>query len=243
MASGEMAMEMQPGAAEMHVKIVSPADGSIVTANQVTLQVQTTGYTDSCDGAGKKDEQGFGHYHIELDKALVNMFCTPTATISMQNVKAGKHTFAVLAAQNDHNEVVANATSISFDYEPGAPVADLTPATLSSAKSIKILSPAPGTTLKGGFDITVQISNFNPSCDLLGKPDVSGYGHWHLNVDSDTGAMMGMATMMGMSCVSTAHFTTAGLTPGKHTLIALLTDNNHAPFNPDVAARIDITVA
>jgi hypothetical protein len=32
------------------------------------------------------------------------------------------------------------------------------------------------------------------------------------------------------------------MTPGKHTLIALLVDNGHAPFNPDVNAKVDVTV-
>jgi hypothetical protein len=89
----------------------------------------------------------------------------------------------------------------------------------------------------------MQAQNFNLSCDLLGKPGVTGYGHWHLNVDSDTGPMMGMMTMLGMSCDKTFHATTTGLKAGKHTLIALLTDNGHAPFNPDIADKVDVTIA
>jgi len=169
-------------------------------------------------------------------------YCAPQASISMQNVKPGQHTLTVLPAQNDHEEIEANAQSITIDYQPTAPLAAIAAASTSAKPTIKIISPKAGATLSGPFDVTVQISNFNPSCDLLGKPDVAGYGHWHLNVDSDSGPMMGMMTMFGMSCSNTLHSTSAGLSPGKHTLIALLTDNGHAPFNPDIADRVDVTV-
>ena len=242
--SGEHAMMMQPGAENMKVAILSPSDGTMVTGNTVGVQVQTTGFTSTCNGAGTKDVAGVGHYHIELDKSLVNMFCTPAASlISMQNVKPGKHTITVIPAQNDHAEIEANAKSITIDYEPTKPLPGITDASFSGLKSIKILSPAPGTRLKGAFDVTVQVANFNVSCDLFGKPDVAGYGHWHLNLDSDTGPMMGMGTMLAMSCDKTFHATTDGMTPGKHTIIALLTDNGHAPFKPDVNATVDVTVA
>ena len=243
MPSGEEAMMMQPGAENMKVSFLSPADGSMVTGNVVGFQVQATGYTNTCDGAGKKDHQGFGHYHIELDKSLVNMYCTPAAAlVSMQNVKPGKHTFTVIPAQNDHFEITANAQSITLDYEPTSSLPTIADATFSGAKSIKITSPAAGSVLNGAFDVTVQATNFNLSCDLFGKPAVAGYGHWHLNVDSDTGAMMGMGTMLAMSCAQTFHFTTASMTPGKHTLIALLVDNGHVPFNPDVNDKVEVTI-
>ena len=243
-ASGEEAMMMQPGAEKMKVTILSPRDGTVITANTVAIQVQTTGFTNTCSGAGAKPVTGFGHIHIELDKSLVNMFCTPAASlISMQNVKPGKHMFTVIPAQNDHVEITANAQSISIDYEPTNPLPAISDATFSGPKSIKILSPAAGSTLKGDFDVTVQVTNFNVSCDLFGKPDVAGYGHWHLNWDADSGAMMGMGTMVGMVCTKTFHASTTGLAPGQHVLIALLVDNGHAPFNPDVNARIAVTIA
>ena len=171
------------------------------------------------------------------------MYCTPAAAlVSMQNVKAGKHTFTVIPAQNDHVEITANGKSITLDYEPTTSLPTVTDATFGGPKSIKILTPAAGSVLNGAFDVTVQVTNFNLSCDLFGKPDVAGYGHWHLNVDTDTGAMMGMGTMLAMSCSQTFHFTTAGMTPGKHTLIALLVDNGHVPFNPDVNSKVEVTI-
>jgi len=239
---GEMALP--PGAENMKVAITSPATGTKVTDNAVTLGVSTSGYTDTCDLAGKPQvDTTSGHYHVLIDKSLVNMYCTPTAAVSMQNVKPGMHTLTVVPALNDHAEVTPNAQSITVDYEPTSPLPEITDTTSAGAPSIKIVSPANGTTVSGPFDVTVQITNFHASCDLFGKPGVAGYGHWHLNLDSLSGPMMGMAGMMGMSCANVIHLTTTGLKSGEHhTFIAVLVDNSHAPLNPTISDKIDVTI-
>jgi hypothetical protein len=221
----------------------SPADGVRVTGNELAVKVNVAGFTDSCDWAGRPVTQGFGHYHLLLDKSLINMYCTPDAKVSMQNLKPGMHKLEVVPALNDHAEVEANAQTISFDYEPTTPLAALADQTLPGKPSITILSPQPGAALSGPFDITVRIDNFKPSCDLYGRPALAGYGHWHVNMDSTSGPMMGMGTMLGMSCTTTLHSSTVGLKSGdKHTLIALLVDNGHAPLMPEVESKVDVTI-
>ena len=238
------AMAMPPGVENMKVAITSPADGVRVTANQVTLKVATSGYTDTCDLAGKPEINATsGHYHVLLDKSLVDMYCTPTATVSMQNVKPGRHTLTVVPALNDHAEVEPNARSITIDYQPTNPLPALTDKTFPGAPSIKIISPQAGATVSGPFDVRVQISNFNPNCDLMGKPGVAGYGHWHLNLDTSTGPMMGMGSMVAMSCQQVMHASTQGLKPGQtHTLIALLVDDGHAPLTPAVEGKVEVKI-
>jgi hypothetical protein len=238
------AMAMPPGVGNMKVAITAPADGAKVTANQVTLKVATSGYTDTCDLAGKPEINATtGHYHVLLDKSLVNMYCTPTATVSMQNIKPGRHTLTVVPALNDHAEVEPNARSITINYQPTNPLPALTDKTFSGVPSIKIISPQPGATVSGPFDVRVQISNFNANCDLMGKPGVAGYGHWHLNLDTSTGPMMGMGSMVAMSCQQVMHATTQGLKPGQtHTLIALLADDGHAPLHPPVESKVEVKI-
>jgi hypothetical protein len=241
-ATPEM-MPMQPGAENMKVAISSPANGAKVTANEVTLDVAATGFDLSCDLAGKPVQEGKGHYHVEIDRSLVDMYCTPQAKISLQNVKPGMHTLTVVPAQDDHAEVHENATSVTIDYEPASPLAEIKDASITARPSIKIVSPKAGDTVSGNFDIVVDVQGFNLSCDLYGKPAVAGYGHWHLNFDSTSGPMMGMGTMAGMSCQTVFHASTAGLTPGStHTLIPLLTDNGHAPFEPEVSDKIEVKI-
>jgi len=225
----------------MTARFFSPSSGTVVTGNAIDVNVQVSGFQMSCALAGKAPKAGFGHYHIELDHALVNMYCTDTTRISLQNVAPGQHTLTVLPAKNDHEEVVAGKQDLAFTYQPSSPLAEIKAAG-AGAPSIKILSPKAGDTVSGNFTIQVVINNFNPSCDLFGKANLAGYGHWHLNVDSMNGPMMGMATMLGMSCGTTFQGSTQGLTPGHHKLIALLVDNQHAPLIPDVADQVDVIV-
>jgi hypothetical protein len=238
-----MMMHLPAYAQNMKVLITSPAGGTKVTDNSVTLAVQASGYTPTCSLAGKADQAGTGHYHILLDKALVNMFCTPTATISLQNVAPGMHTLTAVPTLNDHTEIDENGNAITIDYEPTHPLPTITGASFASAPAITILSPKNGAVVSGTFDVVVKVTNYNLSCNLMGKPDVTRYGHWHLNLDSMSGPMMGMGTMLGMSCTTTFQATTQGLKAGQtHTLIALLTDNGHAPLHPPVASEVTVMI-
>lgn len=239
---GEM-MPLPDFAKAMQTSFASPAEGTTITGNEITVKVDIAGYELACDQAGKPVKEGAGHYHLLLDKALVNMYCTPEATVSLQNVKPGKHTLEVLPALNDHAEVHDNAKELAFDYQPTSPLPEITDATVSGAPAIRIVSPTPGQVVSGNFDVVVEFKNFNPSCDLYGKPGVAGYGHWHVNLDTDTGPMMGMGTMLGMSCETTFHASTVGLQSGDtHSVIALLVDNSHAPFTPGIKDSVDVVV-
>lgn len=239
----QTAMPLQAGAQSMKVSITSPANGTKITGNSVTLDVAHSGYTFSCDLAGKPVQAGEGHYHVLIDKSLVDMECTPQAVVSMQNVKPGTHTLTVVPAQDDHAEISANAVNVTIDYEPASPLPQITDVSPLGKPSITIVSPKPGDTVSGNFDVVVAVKNFNLSCDLYGKPDVAGYGHWHLNLDSTSGPMMGMGTMAGMSCLTTFHASTAGLKAGStHTLIATLMGNGHAPLEPLVNAQVEVKV-
>lgn len=83
----------------MAIEVSGLQSGATVTDDTVTLSVTAKHYQLSCAEAGKPNKDSVGQYHVELDHALVNMYCTPTATISMQNVAPGKHSLTVLPHQ------------------------------------------------------------------------------------------------------------------------------------------------
>lgn len=240
--AGEEEMMPLPEFAKAYkTTFTSPASGLKLTDNTLKVSVAAAGYDLSCDQAGKPVIPGKGHYHLLLDKSLVDMYCTPEAEVSMQNVKPGMHELEVVPAINDHEEVMEGAQTIEFDYEPTNPMPVITDKTSTAKPAIKILSPKPGDTVSGAFDVVVDISNFGPSCDLFGKPGVAGYAHWHVNLDSSTGPMMGMGTMLGMSCEKVFHASTEGLKTGEtHTVIALLTDNGHAPL--EIEDKVEVKI-
>jgi hypothetical protein len=238
--SSAQGMPVPSWARSWKVNILSPKNGTKVTANQLTLDTTFSGFKPSCAAGMPTPVRGVGHYHVMLDGSLVDMYCTPKVNVSMEDVKPGQHTLSVVPALSDHMDLTGNEQSVKIDYEPSNPQSQVTPATFPAPPSIKVLGPAPGTTVSGNFTVQVQVSNFNVSCALEGKPDVAGYGHWHVNLDTTNSAMGGMATMARMSCTDTMQLTTQGFTPGKHTLIAYLADNQHAPINPMVASQLDV---
>lgn len=224
------------------VTVTDLADGAVVTDNAVTFGVTTNGFTASCAAAGKALVPGVGHYHTILDGALIDMECTPTATISLQNVAPGPHTIIVVPAMNDHEEIQAGAAMVSFDYEPTSALPEITAAASEGAPGITIVSPAAGTEVSGDFTIEVAVTDLTLSEDLFGKPNVAGYGHWHANIDTTEGPMMGMMTMLGMSGTSTFQASTEGVPPGPHTFYAIVVDNQHVPLSPMVVASVDLVV-
>ncbi len=115
------------------------------------------------------------------------------------------------------------------------------PANLGKPR-ITITSPTNGQTVRGTFPVEVSARNFRLSCALYGKQNLKGYGHWHLNHDTMAGPMMGMGTMMGMSCANSFQASTVGLKPGKHTFFAILEDNQHAPMMPSVFGKVTVNV-
>jgi hypothetical protein len=237
--SPHMAMELPPWAMAMKVAIQSPTDGTKITDNTVPVHVSISGFQATC-ASGFAPVQGEGHYHLLIDKSLVDMFCAPDATLSMQNLQPGTHTITAQPALTNHMDVEMNASSVTIDYEPTHALPALTAATFPGAPSIKIMSPAKGTQLSGAFDISVQVSNYNVSCALEGKPDVAGYGHWHVNLETLNSGMMGMETMARMSCQNVLHMNTQGFPAGHHLLIVYLTDDQHAPLMPEVMDSVDV---
>ena len=209
--------------------VALPKTGAVISANSVPTDVRVLHFKVDCRFASTPNRMGVGHYHIELDGSLINMFCQDRASVSLQNVKPGNHTLRFIPAEDDHTDDMKATKKVSFVYKPAHPLKAIAGEKSSAKPSIRILSPKPGTTVHGGFDLTVAPKNFEFSCALYGKDDIPGYGHWHINVDSTKKGMMGMGTMLGMSCQRTFHVSLAGIKPGKHTFFAILEDNQHAP--------------
>jgi hypothetical protein len=251
--TGAVAQTDQPS-----VTILSPKDGDVVTTNTVAVVPEIKNWKLRCDLAGTKSVAGAGHYHLELDGSLVNMYCGP-AVLSLQNVKPGEHTITVIAAKNDHSEIEAGKAQAKFTYQPATPLS--TVGGLNAGKpSVSILWPKAGQTVSGSsFPLVFDVKNFRLSCDLLGKPKVANTGHWHVDVDKGETAMPmkpgmsqqqqmmmmmmeAMATMLTMGCNNTFDVPLAGIGPGKHNFYVVLVDNLHEPLMPGVSASVSVNI-
>ncbi len=221
------------------LKVLAPKNGTTLTGNTLNTLVSITDFKVDCGYAGTANRKGIGHYHIELDKSLINMFCGSGGQVSMLDVVPGKHTLQFIPAANDHADDMKAMKQISFTYKPSQPLPPARPLSFPGKPQVAIVSPKPGSTVQGGFDLVVAVKNFRLSCALYGKANVKGYGHWHANVDTNTMGMMGMGTMLGMSCGRSFHVSLAGIKPGRHTFIATLEDNTHAPT---IGAQASVTL-
>jgi plastocyanin len=218
--------------------VAARALAGVALPNRLDLAVQPVGFELSVT-AGTPPVEGQGHYHVILDAGLINMFTTPEASVSLQNVLAGPHTLMVVPAMNDHMEAMEGALAIDFDYQPAEPLPEISAVTQgASAPTVSIVSPAPGDEVSGALQIVVTTTDFALSEELLGKANVEGFGHWHLFLD----AAEGMSTLAGMSGTDTVTIDTSALSPGPHTSIAVLTDNLHAPLDPMVMAMAQVEV-
>ena len=211
----------------------------VVTGNQIDLDVTPVGYELSAAHAGTPPADGIGHYHLVLDGGLIDMVTTSEATLSLQNVSPGPHTLAIVPAMNNHMPVMEGAVAIEFDYQPEAPLPEITAGDGAGATpTITIESHVGGETVSGVFDVTVSTTDFDISGDLFGKPNVDGIGHWHLFLD----AADGMGTMVGMAGSESFTVDASAISPGPHMFIAVLVDNLHAPFDPPIATAVELIV-
>lgn len=221
------------------LKVLAPKTGTTLTGNTLDTLVSVTHFKVDCRFAGTANRKGIGHYHIELDKSLVNMFCGRRSSVSMLDVKPGKHTLEFIPAANDHADDMKAMKQIGFVYKPAHPLPAAKPLSFPGKPSVSVVSPKSGTTVHRGFNLVVAVKNFRLSCALYGKARVTGYGHWHANVDATTKGMMGMGTMLGMSCARSFHVSLAGIKAGKHTFFAILEDDKHVP---SIGAQASVTL-
>lgn len=225
------------------MSFVTPHRTQVVTGTTVPVAISLKNWTLNCDLAGTPNKPGVGHWHLLLDGGLVNMICSRSFMLSLQNVKPGPHTLTAVPAGNDHAELEKSEAKVTFTYKPAKSlpvIGDFHPA---GKPSVTITAPKNGAVVSGrSFLLRFVVRNYRLSCDLMGKPLRANTGHWHVNVDTTQGPMMGMATMLNMGCTSSFTVPLAGIRAGQHKFIVLLTDNLHAPIKPATEAALTVTV-
>jgi hypothetical protein len=164
------------------VAIESPANGATIAGNTIDVTVKPSNFTISCKDVGKLgDAPVQGHVHAMVDgldvEHLSGMYCSNRFSISTAGMKPGKHTLAVVLADDAHAMASAPAM-VSFEYAPRSIVP--LPAANSLAPSVQILSPKSGATVDKKFNVTLAVHNFNLSCNAEGREDVAGVGHIHI---------------------------------------------------------------
>ena len=74
-------MEFSSGA---KLSVIAPTPNTVITGNSVATKFAVTGFKLDSGLAGTKSVPRTGHLHIMLDRALIDMYGTPDAVISLQ---------------------------------------------------------------------------------------------------------------------------------------------------------------
>jgi len=246
--TGEMAMPMTKGS----LKVLSPTEGEKLTATDIPVQVAVSDFKVSSAHVGMPDVDGEGHIHVMLDGmnmgVLFNFYTTPEFALPGRGMTPGPHTLIFDLASNTHEDFANTAQKVNIDYEPATVEPAPTPVANAGVPAVKIISPADGATVGPTFTMQVRPANFAPALDLEGKPNIKGYGHYHVFVDMSMSSMemssmpmsgestemsgemshmMSMAGMVGMPGSNAFPVDLRAWKNGKHTITVEPVQNDH----------------
>jgi hypothetical protein len=229
--SGQMGMPTTKG----HLTVSSPKDGERIASTDIPVRVSVSNFKLSAAHAGMPDVENEGHVHVMLDGmnmgVLFNFYTAPSFTLPGRAIQPGRHTLIFDLASNTHEDFANTVQKVNIDYEPARIAKAPPPAATTGAPAVKIVAPADGATVGPKFTLHVQPANFTPSLDLEGKPNIKGYGHYHVFVDMNMspmqGGMMSMAGMVGMPGDNTIQLDLSSWKNSKHQITVEPVQNDH----------------
>lgn len=184
------------------ISIKSPIGGTTLAGNTMDVAVKVAylkSHVPTWGGRACRAMQGHIHAMVDgMDMAhLSNMYCAGHFAISTDGLKPGKHLLTVVLA-NDVHAMASLPASLEFSVPTGGSPA--LPPPSATKESIAIVSPKSGDVVGRKFDVKLAVQGFNASCDLEGRQDVAGTGHFHIfasqqGVTDKTGTAPMMAMM------------------------------------------------
>ena len=230
--------------------VLSPAGGDTITSTDIPVSVQVSNFTLSPVDVGLPDKDGEGHIHVMLDGmnmgVLFNFYTSSSFTLPGEGIKPGQHTLTFDLASNTHMDMEDTVTSVTVNYQPLT--AQPLPQATSPAGSpeVSIAWPPNAAVVGPQFTVQLQRNSFTPALELEGKPNLAGYGHYHVFVDMDmagmSGGMMSMAGMIGMPASDSVPLDLRAWPNGQHTITVEPVQNDHTPIQGATPAMITITL-
>ncbi len=240
--------------AKPSLTVLSPKAGDTVTSTDIPVSVKVSNFNLSAADVGLPDKDGEGHIHVMLDGmnmgVLFNFYTSPTFTLSGQGTKPGQHTLTFDLASNTHVDMEDTVTNVTINYQPATAKAAPQASASSATPEVTVMWPPNGATLGPLFTLQVTKNNFTPSLELEGKPNLAGYGHYHVFVDMPMmdmtgGGDMGMMSMAGMIAMPGTDSIPVDLSAwpnGQHTITVEPVQNDHTPIQGAKEATITITL-
>jgi hypothetical protein len=213
------------------IRVVAPRNGAAVSGVQMVVEVRVQNFTLNPVAIGKPASPGEGHWYIYVDGKFAGLSADDVVSIPNDvypSLAAGKHTIRVELRNNDHTPVAgAESSEISVTIPSKSAMHY---ASASGRPGIKILVPHDHTAVSSYLIVWVKVRGFKASPMGLGTPAKTGEGNWQLYVDGKLGA------------VSTSSVADLRLARGKHTLKAMLRNNDFAPVAGASSDQVAVTV-
>jgi hypothetical protein len=253
--SHEMSMPTTSGSLE----VISPKNGQKITTTDIPVNVAVKDFKLSSKHVGAPDAEGEGHIHVMLDGmnmgVLFNFYTAPKFTLPGQAITPGHHTLILTLASNTHMDFGNTMQKVGIDYQPAKAKSAPKPITSEAAPEVKIVSLANGAKVGPKFTVRVQPANFTPSLSLEGKPNIKGYGHYHvmvmagpghgqmgMDMDHRNSEMMSMAGMVGMPGSNSFPVDLSAWKNGQYTITVMPVQNDHTPIMGAKPAMITVNL-
>ncbi len=217
----------------MTVRIASPATGSTVKGNVVTLDLTVAGITivkADADVTGRT-----GHFHVFIDRDPVASGATipkepgivhsADDPLTIPGLKTGEHRFVVVLGDGAHKRIGNAQSEIRLTVE-GPSLDASAPATVPAGQSVPVQIAVEGVTLVKADGDTSDAT-----------------GHVHLFIDRPpTAPGQVIPKEDGIIHSADAIVPVPGLAAGEHIIWVVLGDGSHLPFAPLIADKITVTV-
>jgi hypothetical protein len=217
------------------VEIASPASGTTVKGNTVTLDLKIEGLTivkADGDTSGKT-----GHIHAFIDKVPVatgaaipkeaGVVHSADNPLVLTGLTKGEHEITVVLGDGAHNRIGNAQDSIKVTVD--GPTLDATaPAVVAAGSPVRIDFKVDGVTI------------VKADGDTSGKT-----GHIHVFVDKPLpkpGDVIDKPADGSIVHTADAFVEIPNLAAGEHTFYVVLGDGNHVVLNPLVADKVTVTV-
>lgn len=193
------------------LRIASPPASPAWASSSVELRVAKGNFTFNAQAVGGPAVPGEGHYHVFVDGAYSGFGATEFFNLTGL-APGGRYDIRVELARNDHTLLVPPVfDEVAIVTAAGAPELRLE----ASVRGAQVNASS----LRAAF----TLSNFTLDAGAIGQAAVPGEGHYRLYLD---GTPLGPGTANPVALTD--------LSPGSHTLVLELVENDGTPLAPRV---------
>ncbi len=197
------------------------------SASGVNLFVELGDFTIAPESASTDPVDGEGHLHLYVDGERVMRFYN--TALHLSDLEPGEREITVEVSANNHSAYAVDGDAIQATTTVTVPDSDgshdghsddLAP--LEAADPVPTVGVRVTEDPKSGWNVAVELTDFEIAPEAEGSDPVDGQGHLHLYVDGEK-----LTRLYGTD------WHLSSLAEGSHEILVELSANNHMPYGVD----------